>query len=212
MSGKDTSNRRSSLGKPGGFPIDAEVGADAAKPKRITPKKTPSKPGAKPARKVGRPPEPVPANLKDEICEWIAAGKTLRDYCRQEGKPHWRTVYDWLEKDEAFAARFGRARERGEEAIAQECMAIADDATNDWMEKLGEDGQPTGWRLNGEHVQRSKLRIETRLKLLAKWNPKKWGEKVDVNHGNQPENPLTVLLKQVAGSALPVVKDAQGDD
>ena len=35
-----------------------------------------------------------------------------------------------------------------------------------------------GPRVNAEHIQRSKLRIETRLKLLAKWNPKKYGDKL----------------------------------
>jgi hypothetical protein len=35
-----------------------------------------------------------------------------------------------------------------------------------------------------------KLRIETRLKLLAKWNPKKYGDKVQV--GGDAENPLKV--------------------
>ena len=32
-----------------------------------------------------------------------------------------------------------------------------------------------------DHIQRAKLRIDTRLKLLAKWNPKKWGDKLDVD-------------------------------
>jgi hypothetical protein len=40
------------------------------------------------------------------------------------------------------------------------------------MERASADGSNEGWRLNGDHVQRSKLRIDTRLKLLAKWNPK----------------------------------------
>ena len=35
-----------------------------------------------------------------------------------------------------------------------------------------------------------KLQIETRLKLLAKWNPQKYGDKVQV--GGDAENPLTV--------------------
>ncbi len=129
--------------------------------------------------RTGRPPEPVPQDTADEIIEWISAGKTLREFCRQEGKPHWNTVYDWLEKDEDFAGRFARARELGEDAIAQECIEIADDASNDWMERSDKDGG-TGWALNGEHIQRSKVRIETRLKLLAKFNPKRWGDRVDV--------------------------------
>ena len=30
-----------------------------------------------------------------------------------------------------------------------------------------------------------KLRIDTRLKLLAKWNPKKWGDRMALDHGVQ---------------------------
>jgi hypothetical protein len=45
-------------------------------------------------------------------------------------------------------------------------------------------------QLDREHVQRSKLRIETRLKLLAKWNPKKWGDKLELA-GDQ-QNPLMI--------------------
>lgn len=137
---------------------------------------TESKTGEK---RIGRPPLPVPQDKADAIIAWVSNGQTLRDWCRQNDV-HFTTVYDWLNKDEEFALRFARARESGEEVIAQECIEIADDATNDWMEKLDKDGMGIGWQLNGDHVQRSKLRIETRLKLLAKWNPKKWGDKVDL--------------------------------
>jgi hypothetical protein len=101
-----------------------------------------------------------------------------------------------MEKDPLFAARIARARELGEDAISQECMDIADDTTGD--EVLTENGP----RPNTEFIQRSKLRIETRLKLLAKWNPKKWGDKVDLNHGVQPENPLAELFTKVAGTPI----------
>ena len=62
------------------------------------------------------------------------------------------------------------------------------------MERLGPDGQSLGWQLNGEHVQRSKLRVWARLELLKKWNPKKYGDKpaatVNVNAG---ESPISVV-------------------
>ena len=104
--------------------------------------------------------------------------------------PHYSTIYDWILKDADFAQRFARAREIGEDIIAQDCLAIADDGSNDWMEtQHGEDAE-SSWKLNGEHVQRSKLRVDTRLKLLAKWNPKKYGDKVDLNHGGQGDNPI----------------------
>ncbi len=91
--------------------------------------------------------------------------------------PAWRTVYDWRREDEDFATRFAGARELGEEAIAQECLAIADTPL------IGEETEESE---NGKKVKRGdmlghrKLQIETRLKLLAKWNPKKWGEKVAI--------------------------------
>ena len=132
--------------------------------------------------KVGRPPEAVPDDIAEQIIEWISLGQTLRDFCRQEGMPSYRAVYRWMAKNEEFASRFAQARELGQDFIAEECLEIADDASNDWMEKIDKDGMAVGWQLNGDHVQRSKLRIETRLKLLAKWNPKKYGDRVGVDH------------------------------
>lgn len=128
-----------------------------------------------------------------EICRQLAEGVPLREICRQDGMPEWRTIYDWMVKDDAAVAAGGgaglsasiaRAREIGYDAMAEDCLRIADDASNDWMET------EHGPRLNGEHVQRSKLRIETRLKLLAKWNPKKYGERVAV--AGDADSPLKV--------------------
>lgn len=126
--------------------------------------------------------------LFDSICDRIADGETLRQICRDTGMPNWRTFYDWLEGDDklgenglGLSARFARAREAGFDKIAEETLEIADDGTNDWMEKQDKDGGNAGYVLNGEHVQRSKLRIETRLKLLAKWSPKKYGDKVELS-------------------------------
>ena len=114
--------------------------------------------------------------IVEALCDWISQGKTLMEFCRQEGRPQWRVVYNWIEKDPDFAARYAKAREIGEDAIAQECFDIADNASNDWMERQGKNGQ-TYMEFDKEHVQRSKLRIYTRLQLLAKWNPKKYGER-----------------------------------
>lgn len=93
--------------------------------------------------------------------------------------PSYGTIYNWEKKDPEFAERIACARDIGEEVLAQECLAIADDGTNDYMEETHGDDEDSSWRFNGENVQRSRLRIETRLKLLAKWNPKKYGEKLE---------------------------------
>lgn len=137
---------------------------------------------------MGRPRLHSLKDHEDAIIKWISQGKTLRDYCRQKDCPSNQIVYKWLDESKEFSERFARARLDGYDAIAQETLAIADDGQNDWMERLGEDGKPVGWKLNGEHVQRSKLRIETRLKLLAKWDPKRYGEAMKLS--GDPENPI----------------------
>ena len=116
-------------------------------------------------RPVGRPPEPVPAHHADSLIQWLSEGKPLREWCRQPGNPEWRTVYHWMDKDEEFTARIARAREDGYDVIADQCMALADDEPRDQVY--------VAWR---------RLQVDTRLKLLAKWNPKKYGDRQAVAH------------------------------
>ena len=182
-------------------PAKTKAKAKAQEAKPATKQRTAKvKVPAEPKRPRGRPSSYTP-ELANEIIQRISKGEPLRQICRDEHMPHWTVVYDWQEANKEFSLRIAHARELGEEAIAQECLEIADNATNDWMEKQGKDGTEL-YQLNGEHIQRSKLRIETRLKLLAKWNPRKWGEKVDLNHGVQPDNPLAKLLEQVQGTPM----------
>ena len=132
------------------------------------------------------------AEIIEAVIQGISKGEPLREICRRDGFPNYSVVYDWMKEDENFSQRFARARDEGHDAIAEECLSIADNASNDWME--ANDPDNPGYRLNGDHVQRSKLRIDTRLKLLAKWNPKKYGEKLELA-GDQ-SSPLTVVVKQ----------------
>ena len=129
----------------------------------------------KSTRPVGRPVEEVPQDQMDAICEWIANGLTLRDYCRQEGAPSFRTVYNWIDKNKEFAARFAQARDVGGDVIAEEALEIID--TFPMMAD-----SDSGSRVDSGHVAWLKNRFEGRLKLLAKWNPKKYGDKVGIEH------------------------------
>jgi hypothetical protein len=155
-------------------------------------------------KKVGRPawtPNEKSIKAQDQIVEWISNGKTLREFCRQEDAPAWPTVYDWLQKDPEFSKRFARARELGADSIAQECFDIADNSKNDWIDRENKDGS-TSRVIDTEHIQRSKLRIETRIKLLAKWNPKLYGEKIDVTTEGKTINPMEALLASISGTSL----------
>ncbi len=125
-----------------------------------------------------------PAEIRTTICERLAAGESLRAICRDEGMPDATSVFRWLEEDAEFATKYARAREVQAELLADEMVEIADDSTNDFMERKRRKGdeEVTETAFDAEHVQRSKLRIETRRWIAEKLLPKKYGAKQQVEH------------------------------
>ena len=115
--------------------------------------------------------------IAETICERIGDGQTVREICADTDMPSMSTVFRWLADKEAFREQYARAKEAQAEYLADEITHIADDGTNDWMERHGKDGESLGWVVNGEAVQRSKLRVDTRKWLLSKMLPKKYGDK-----------------------------------
>jgi hypothetical protein len=72
------------------------------------------------------------------------------------------TISDWKERHEGFSVKFAHARDAGFDAIALDCLEIADNKDE-------------------EHASR-RVRTEVRLKLLAKWDPRRYGERQQVDH------------------------------
>jgi hypothetical protein len=141
---------------------------------------------------------PERAELYEEICLRLAEGETLVDICKSLHMPVDRTVRQWVLSDSGFAQAYAHARDVGFDKLASECLEIADDSTNDYMDKQLDNGKVIRV-LDAEHVQRSKLRIETRLKLLAKWDPKRYGEKttMDLNAVVEQKLPLPQLQAEI---------------
>lgn len=146
-------------------------------------------------KKTGRPSKYTP-EIAQQICEQLADGVPLREICRQDGFPEWRTVYDWMYRDDAalaagsgvgLSAAIARARDLGYEAIAEECLLIADNPK--WGQKQVMTDQGTSTTVE-DMLGHRKLQIETRLKLLAKWNPKRFGDRVQL--AGDAENPIKI--------------------
>ena len=145
---------------------------------------------------MGRP-SSYTAEIVEAICERLAKGEPMTVICREEGMPAPRTVRDWEAAMPEVAAAIARAREEGEYVMAEDCLNIADDGRRDYT--VSEDG---GAVVNHDHIQRAKLRIDTRLKLLAKFNPKKWGDKIQ--HADADGEKLvapTFILQPVSAKA-----------
>lgn len=134
--------------------------------------------------------------LDDRICDRIAKGDTLRQICRDEHISHV-TVANWRAKDEAFDRRVKEARDAGFDAIAESCISIAD-ATDEYTSRDSVEGKV-------RDPQRDKLRVWARLQLLAKWDPKRYGDAMTLR--GDTANPLAVisdeaLLQRIQANAI----------
>lgn len=111
-----------------------------------------------------------------KICEEIKKGRTLVSICKDEGMPSRSTLYLHREENLDFAKQFAAAEEIGLEAVADEMREIADDRAGDTVTrdrgKAGIEKLP-----NAANVQRDKLRVDTRARVLAAKAPRVWGNK-----------------------------------
>lgn len=144
---------------------------------------------------MGRPSDFTQA-LAEEICERLAKGEPLAQICRDDHMPSDRTVRNWREADAEFSSAIACAREAGFDALAAECLEIAEDGAHDYKTKKRSNGEEYE-EFDSEHVQRSKLRIDTRLKLLAKWDPKRYGEKLDLTSTDGSMSPKPNVIEFV---------------
>ena len=166
-------------------------------------KPTASPPVGLQPKKTGRPSKYRP-EIAQQMCELLSEGVPLREICRMEGMPYWRTVYLWMAQDENLSTHIARAREAGYDAMAEECLIIADTPKFGEKQVMTDDGTATTVE---DMLGHRKLQIETRLKLLAKWNPKKYGDRttlagdteapIKIEAESQAEKMLAALLTNV---------------
>lgn len=118
--------------------------------------------------RAGRPSKKSEA-ICDEILTRLAEGEPLAQICRDAHMPGVTTVWDWEQIDQAFSERIARARLAGHDMIAARSRMTA----------RGFDSH-NGGESSGD-VQRDKLIIDTDHKLLAKWDPRRYGDRQQVD-------------------------------
>lgn len=154
------------------------------------------------------------SQVVDYLCQYLARAVPMTVICRDEVPPEKveegdlprpeflpdpATVWRWEQDSTEFAQSIACARERGEECLLEECLAIADTPQLGMVEKYEQveienpDGpgsdrpakvrefQVTERRME-DMLGHRKLQIDTRLKLLAKFNPRRWGDYQRVDH------------------------------
>ena len=123
---------------------------------------------------------------QDEIIDWIEKGvfngMTVSAMLRADDRFPDRSVwYLWRTGPRAkeIDNRIARAREEGFDEWADECFRIAYDAFRDITMVPDKHGKM--WpKVDGENIQRSRLKIDTILKLLSFLDPVKYGNRIDL--------------------------------
>lgn len=123
-----------------------------------------------------------------EICAQIIEGKSLRKVCKSSRMPHAATVCRWLADDRyrTFREQYTHACTERSEYKHEELLDLGDDVTT--LLKKYDGGQAS------VIMQAYKLRADNIKWSLARMNPKKYGDKLDVtSDGEKLPAPITAV-------------------
>lgn len=116
--------------------------------------------------------------LLDALCAYLAQGGMMLTFAKRVGLGR-SALSQWCSKDPKWKAAVAKAREQGVDALAEEALAMATDPlmVEDVYERYDNDGNLLSRDVKtGDAVYARKLAVSTRLDLLKKWAPEKYGD------------------------------------
>jgi hypothetical protein len=114
--------------------------------------------------------------IEQEMIARLQTGETLSSICRDAHMPDTSTVDHWVKNKPGFADAYARARQIGFDAIADSVLTIAD--TPMTGEETEEDAEGNVLKIKkAEMLGHRKLQVWTRLQLLARWCPERYGDR-----------------------------------
>jgi hypothetical protein len=130
---------------------------------------------------TGRPSELTDLAI-DEILSGLCEGRSLREICESEHLPSRSTVFRRLHRDPAFQAAYQAARACGAEAMCDEAIAIAMEAS------------PATANV-------ARVQVDTIKRAASKFAPRRFGDRVAAELSGPGGSPLT--LQAVAAPMVP---------
>lgn len=186
---------------------DTEAGQNGADPGRSEPGRSEQgsnrgKPVQVHRNRGGRPSKFTP-DIVEEICERLCKGEPLACICLDAHMPCPNTVRVWMLEHEGVSEAIARARETGFDALAYEALKIADTPVEGMRRKMTAEG-PEIWY--EDMLGHRKLQVEARLKLLAKWCPKRYGDKLELS-GNPDQPGKSITGSEVTPEYLAEIRE-----
>lgn len=103
--------------------------------------------------------------LAAEICRRLAEGESARSVCRDDSMPALSTVYKWLHDIDGFSEQYDRAKQDSADTYAETISEIGDKV-------LAGEYEPSA----------AKVALDAYKWTAARLKPKKYGDKLDVEH------------------------------
>jgi len=175
----------------------------AVKKKKTAKAKAPNGKVGPPKHPGGRPKSRTSSEItaiQNEICSRIStSSKSLRQICQDMIKdfdkmPCYRDIVQMLADDKEFSPQYAQAKLKQADLLFDEIIEISDDSTMDMT--FTEEGKPF---IDHEHVNRSRLRVDSRKFYISKILPKKYSEKHEVT--GKDGGPVEFLFKVIYDDA-----------
>lgn len=142
---------------------------------------------------MGKPQSKKTAANFAEIFTRLSLGESLRTICKSEHLPSIQTFCEWVAEDPALAEQYARARERQADYLAEEIIEIADDNSGDRVTLVNDEGEEYE-RIDHEHIQRSRLRVDARKWYASKLAPKRYGDKIQQEISGKDGGPAILQI------------------
>lgn len=151
--------------------------------------------------------------LSEYICRRVASGEMLKAICAERSMPTFELVNEWFDDPSKnwFHKAYMRATTLRDRAFEDDIVMIADDSSNDYIEKQNTKSGETFRVIDPEALTRSKMRIDARLRIMKANNPGRWGD--NPNAGEATRELLKNMRPVVNISFIEAPKNfVQGDD
>lgn len=143
----------------------------------------------------GRPPMEFNGEFADILCGVISQSEkslstVLKVLAKEDSTvPSLTTIMGWLRTNQEFAQQYARAKEEQADYLAEQMLEIADDSSLDVA--FTEEGKPY---VDREHINRSRLRVDTRKWIASKLKPKKYGDKIEQTLQNPDGSAISLAV------------------
>lgn len=140
----------------------------------------------------------IPLDKREALLAAIMGGASMRKACRDLALDN-ATVYADLRADEDFSRQYARACEVRADDMFDEMIEIADTPVRGEFRKKLKDG--TEEVTEEDMLGHRRLQVDTRKWALARMNPRKYGEKVQVG-GAEDLPPVQIDATVLSDDAL----------